>query len=116
MFSMHECVPTKAQVESQLTAGAALADTVMDGMHRVTDLNLNLARSALQQSNLAVRQLANAEDTCHFMTLTVAQLQPATQRLFDYGYYLLTIASAMQSAMLDLLALPHECRPDAVTH
>jgi phasin family protein len=116
MFFTDERVPATAQVKLQLKTGAVLADTVMEGMHQVTDLNLNLARSVLQQSNLAARQLTNAEDLRHFMALTAAQLQPAAQRVFDYGYYLLMIASSTQSAILDSFAVPAGGRPGTVQH
>lgn len=105
MFPMQEHVSkaTQAGMASQFDAGAALTDTMMDGMQQVADLHLNLARATLEQSNFAARQLMSAKDSRHFLTLAAAQIQPSARRAFDYGYYLTTIAADTQTSAIHVI-------------
>lgn len=94
---------TQRQIESQLDAGARLADTAMHSMQQVADLNLNLARATLEQSNFAARQFLSAQDTEQVLSLAAAQVEPNLSRTLDYGYYLTTITADAQAGLIDMV-------------
>ncbi|WP_168204740.1 phasin family protein [Noviherbaspirillum sp. UKPF54] len=89
-----------AQLDSQLSTTAMLADKAVDSIERLSDLHLNLARATFEQSNLVARQLAAAENARQFFQLAAAQARPNSERVFDYGYYLANIASSAQEAFI----------------
>lgn len=94
---------TQAQLNSHLMTTAALMDKTVDGIEQLSDLHINLARVTFEQANLAARQLIAAEDTRQFLVLSAAQWKPHTGRMFDYTYYLTTIASGMQAEFIKVL-------------
>lgn len=102
MFSLNERVFTTAEVASgkQIDASARLAAGTMHGMHDVVDLNINMVRATLQQTNFATRQLLSAKDLGEMVKLAGAQLEPSARRGFDYGYYLVAIAAGLQSQLI----------------
>lgn len=89
-----------AQLDSQWTVTAMLADKTVDSIERLSDLHLNLARATFEQSNLVARQLAAAENARQFFLLAAAQARPNTERVFDYSYYLANITSTMQEEVI----------------
>ncbi len=94
-----------AQLDSQLSTTAMLADKTVDSIEQLSDLNLNLARVTFEQSNLVARQLAAAENARQFFLLAAAQAMPNTDRVLDYGYYLTHIASATQEEFIKLVGM-----------
>lgn len=92
---------TQRQLESQLDAGTRLADTAMHSMQQVADLNLNMARATLEQSNFVTRQLLSAQDAEQLLSLAAAQVEPNVSRTLDYGYYLTTITADAQAGLID---------------
>ncbi|MGE5621858.1 MAG: TIGR01841 family phasin [Bacillota bacterium] len=94
-----------AQLDSQLSTTAMLADKTVDSIEQLSDLNLNLARLTFEQSNLVARQLAAAENARQFFLLAAAQARPNTERVLDYGYYLTNIASATQEEFIKLVGM-----------
>lgn len=102
MFSLYERVlrTTRSASEKQIDAGARLAAGAMRGMHEVVDLNINMVRATIEQTNFAVRQLLSARDLKELLALAGAQLEPNAHRGFDYGYYLVTITTGLQSQLI----------------
>lgn len=84
----------------QIDAGARLAAGAMHGVHDVIVLNVNMLRATIEQTNFAVRQLLSARDLKELLALAGAQLEPNAHRGFDYGYYLVTITTGLQSQLI----------------
>lgn len=105
---------TKAQLASQWSAGLQLVDQAVDSLEQLSELNLGMARVMFEQSNLVARQLAAAENTRQFVRLAAAQATPATGRVFDYGYYLASIASSAQEEFIKLVGMRIEDNSRAV--
>lgn len=107
MFSVRDPVSqaTMAQLDSQLSTTAMLADKTVDSLEKLSDLNLSLARATFEQSNLVARQLAAAENARQFFQLAAAQARPNTERVFDYGYYLTNIASTVQEEFIKTVGM-----------
>lgn len=81
-----------------------MADKTLESTDQLVQLNINLARATLEQSNIAIRQLVAAEDLQEFCSLWSAQLQPNARRLFDHGYYLSMILAAAQIELMKLVS------------
>lgn len=99
----HLSKATQAQIAAQLETNGMLTDKAMDSMQQVIDLNLNLARATLEQTNFVVRQILLAKNARQFAALTAAQMQPNARRVLDYGYYLTTIASGAQVDVIKIV-------------
>ncbi|HJV83376.1 phasin family protein [Noviherbaspirillum sp.] len=78
---------TQAKIET----GGLLVDKAMDGMKKMTDLHLNLARLALDQANFAARKLATLKDARQLAALSATQMESDARCVMDYAYYLMTI-------------------------
>ncbi len=102
MLSIHDQIrrARQARMILQLEMHAALSSKVMDSMQQVADLNLNLARTILEQSNFAARQLMLAKDAHEFLSIATAQIHPNATRILDYGYYLVTITTGAQADVI----------------
>ena len=102
MHSLHEQLfrAVGAQLEQHLDTNAMLAAGAMQGMQEFAGLNINMARATLEQSNFAARQLLLAQDLKQLLALACAQLAPNARRAFDYGYYIVTIATGLQSQLI----------------
>ena len=105
MLAIHDYVSkaTRDRVAWHLDAGTTLGETMVNGLRRYADLNLNLARATLEQGNVAARQLLSAQDARQFLARAAAQVQPNALRSFDYGYYLSTIAADTQANVIRVL-------------
>jgi len=88
---------TKSQFESQLALFSNLTAKTFEGVEKLIDLNLNVARASLEESATAVQQLIAAKDMQEFFTLSTAQTQPNAEKALAYGRHLASIASGVQS-------------------
>lgn len=99
MFSIPEqfTAATKTHFESQLAVMNALTAKAFEAVSQVIDLNLNVAKSSMEESTANAKQLLTAKDPQEFLTLTTAQTQPNAEKASAYGRQLAGIASASQS-------------------
>lgn len=88
---------TKSQFESQLALFSNLTAKTFEGVEKLVDLNLNVARASLEESAAAVQQLIAAKDMQEFFTVSSAQSQPNAEKALAYGRHLVSIASAIQA-------------------
>jgi phasin family protein len=105
MFCIRNRITTAgtSNLESQLSMAISLANKTLESVHRLTDLNMNLARATLEHSNLVARQLMSAEDREELLSVMSAQTQPSARRTFDYAYYLTTIFTGAQMDFIHIL-------------
>lgn len=99
MFNVSEqlSAATKANIESQIAILTALTSKTFEGVEKIVDLNLNAAKTSLEESTAAIRQLMAAKDPQDFFNLSAAQAQPSTEKALAYGRHLATIASSTQA-------------------
>jgi len=87
----------KANLEAQFSLFASLTSKAFEGVEKVVDLNLNVAKASLEDSAITAKQLLSAKDAQEFLTLTVAQAQPTAAKAIAYGRNLAGIASSVQN-------------------
>jgi phasin family protein len=99
MFSFQETLSaaTKTNLESQLALISALTNKTFESFEKVIDLNLNVAKTSLEESTANVQQLLAAKDAQEFFSLSAAQAQPSAEKALAYGRHLATIASSTQA-------------------
>jgi len=99
MFAIPEqfSAASKANFEAQVALLTALYNKVFEGIEKVVDLNLNVVKASLEESNAAARQILAAKDLQEVFSLTAAQVQPNAEKALAYGRHLASIASLTQS-------------------
>jgi phasin family protein len=99
MFSIPEqfSVTTKSSFETQLALLSALAGKTFEGVEKIIDLNLNVAKTSLEETNAAAKQLLAAKDPQEWLSLTAANAQPHAEKALAYGRHLATIATDVQA-------------------
>lgn len=88
---------TKANVEAQFALLTSLSTKMFEGVEKIIDLNLNVAKASLEESSAAARQLLAAKDVQEFFSLSAAQAQPNAEKAIAYGRHLASIASSTQA-------------------
>lgn len=88
---------TKTQFEAQLAILSALTNKTFESFEKVLDLNLNVAKASLEESNANAQQLLTAKDAQEFFSLTAAQAQPNAEKVLAYSRHLAGIASGVQA-------------------
>lgn len=88
---------TKANFEAQIALITALTNKAFESVEKLVDLNINAAKSSIEESNSAAKQLIAAKDPQEFSSLIAAQAQPAAEKVAAYGRHVSTIASAAQA-------------------
>lgn len=99
MFAIPEqfSAASKANLEAQLSMLTELTNKAFEGVEKMIDLNLNVAKTSLEESNAAAKQLLAAKDAQEWMSLAASQAQPNAEKALAYGRHLATITSAIQA-------------------
>jgi len=99
MFSMQDqfSAATKANVEAQLALISALTSKAFEGVEKLIDLNLTVAKTSLEESNATAKQLLAAKDPQEFFSLAAAQAQPTAEKAAAYARHIANIASSTQA-------------------
>lgn len=99
MFTIPEqfSAATKASFESQFAMFTALTNKTFESVEKIVDLNLNAAKSSMEESSAAAKQLFAAKDPQDFLALTAAQAQPGAEKALAYSRHLASIASSTQA-------------------
>jgi phasin family protein len=88
---------TKANFENQLALLTALTGKAFESVEKVIELNMNVAKAALEESTDKARQLLAAKDPQEFIALTTSQVQPTAEKATSYGREVMTIVSGLQA-------------------
>lgn len=88
---------TKANFEAQMTLITALTNKAFESVEKLVDLNLTAAKSSIEDSNTAAKQLLAAKDPQEFLSLSAAQAQPSAEKAMAYGRHVANIASSAQA-------------------
>ncbi|MFZ6844502.1 phasin family protein [Undibacterium sp. RuTC16W] len=99
MFSVPEqfSAATKANFDAQLALITALTGKAFEGVEKFVELNLTVAKTSLEESTAATKQLLSAKDPQEFFSLSAAQAQPNAEKALAYGRHLSNIASSTQA-------------------
>jgi phasin family protein len=99
MFALPEqfSAASKANLEANLALLSALTNKTFESVEKVIDLNLNVAKASLEESNAAAKQFLAAKDAQEWLSLAAAQAQPNAEKALAYGRHLAGIASAVQA-------------------
>lgn len=99
MFTIPEqfSAASKVNFEAQLALMTALTNKTFESVEKMIDLNLNVAKASLEESNAAAKQLLTAKDPQEWMSLAAAQAQPNAEKALAYGRHLASIASGVQA-------------------
>ena len=99
MFAIPEqfSAASKANFEAQLSLISALTNKAFEGVEKVVDLNLNVAKASLEESSAAAKQFLSAKDAQEWLSLAAAQAQPNAEKALAYGRHLASIASGVQA-------------------
>ena len=84
---------TKANLESQFAIISSLTSKTFEGMEKLVDLNINIAKATLEDSSSTARQLLAAKDPQEFFSVSAAQAQPAAEKALSYSRQLASIAA-----------------------
>ncbi len=84
---------TKANLESQFAMFSSLTSKTFEGVEKLVDLNINVAKATLEETSNTARQLLAAKDPQEFFSLTAAQAQPAAEKAISYGRQVASIAT-----------------------
>jgi phasin family protein len=75
----------KAHFETQLRLLNTLAGKAFDGAEQLIELNLDTAKSSMQDATAAAGSMATASDPQAFLSVSGSQVQPAVEKAMDYN-------------------------------
>jgi phasin family protein len=90
-------VATKANLEANLALYSSLTNKTLESVEKLIALNLTAARSSMEESQAATRQILAAKDPQEFFSLVAAQAKPSLEKVVAYGGHLTTIANSTQA-------------------
>lgn len=101
MFNIPEqfSAATKANFEAQIALASTFANKTFESVEKLIDLNIELAKSSLEDSTLAAKQLFTAKDPQEFFSLSTGQSQPNAEKAINYGRSIINIASSTQAEL-----------------
>ncbi len=99
MFTIPEqfSVASKTNFEAQLAMITALTNQTFESVEKFVDLNLNVAKASLEESNAAAKQFLAVKDPQEWLALAAAQAQPNAEKALAYSRHLASIASGVQA-------------------
>ena len=98
-FSEQISTANKSSIEAALT----LANTAFASAEKLATLNLNTARSILEDSVTNTKALLGAKDAQELVTLQAALAQPTVEKLVSYGRSVYEISAAAQEDLSKIL-------------
>jgi phasin family protein len=101
MFSFQEqfSAATKNNLESQIALLTALTGKAFESVEKVIELNMSVAKAALEDSTTNAKQLMAAKDPQEFIALSTSQAQPNNEKVAAYGRQVMTIVSGLQAEL-----------------
>ena len=88
---------TRTNLETQLALLTAMTGKAFESVEKVIELNMNVAKAALEESTSNVRQLLAAKDPQEFIALSTSQAQPNAEKAASYGREVMAIRSGLQA-------------------
>ena len=88
---------TKSAFEAQIAMMTALTQKTFASVEKLIELNMTVAKTSLEESSAAVKQIMTAKDPQEFFAMTAAQSQPSTEKAISYVRHVAGIASEVQA-------------------
>lgn len=88
---------TRTGLESQVALMTAWSDKMFECMQKLIDLNLQAARTSIDESSEAVRQMMAAKDARDLISVTSQQAKPTLEKAMAYTRHVASIASTTQA-------------------
>lgn len=90
-------VATKANLEANFALYSSLTNKTIESVEKLINLNIAAARSSVEESQAATRQMLAAKDPQEFFSLIAAQTKPNFEKAVAYGSHLTSIANSAQA-------------------
>lgn len=90
-------VATKANFEANLALYSSLTNKTLESVEKLLNLNIAAARSSMEESQAATRQMLAAKDPQEIISVIAAQAKPNFEKAITYGGHLTTIANSAQA-------------------
>lgn len=90
-------VTTKANLEASLALYSSLTNKTLETVEKLINLNITAARTSVEESQAATRQILAAKDPQEFFSLFAAQAKPNFEKAVAYGGHLTNIANSTQA-------------------
>ena len=87
----------RTNLESQLALLTAMTGKAFESVEKVIELNMSVAKAALEESTSNARQLLAAKDPQEFIALSTSQAQPNAEKAASYGREVMAIVSGLQA-------------------
>jgi phasin family protein len=88
---------TRANLESQVSFMTAVSNKMFEGMQKIIDLNIQAARTSMDESNETIRQLMSAKGPQEFLSMSTQQTKPNLEKAMSYGRHVANITSTTQA-------------------
>lgn len=93
LFSEQFSATSKANAETQLAVWTSLTTKAFESIEKIVELNLSAAKTSLEETNAAARQLLATKDPKEWLNLATAQSQPTAEKALAYSRHLASIAT-----------------------
>lgn len=88
---------TTAGFDAQIAAFTFLTNKTMESVEKLIELNMTVAKTALEETNSVAKQLAAAKDPQEFFSLTAEHAKPNAEKALSYARHLAAITSGAQA-------------------
>lgn len=88
---------TKANLEASLALYSTLSSKALESVEKLINLNLAAAKTSMEESSAATRQIFSAKDPQEFLTLVSAQAKPNFDKAVAYGGHVATITNGVKA-------------------
>ncbi|MEN3365279.1 MAG: hypothetical protein V7606_2553 [Burkholderiales bacterium] len=88
---------SKANVAAQLAFFSNFSNKAFESVEKLIELNINIAKSSLADSNAAMKQIMAAKDVQEAVSVAVSLAQPNTQKTIEFGRQVASIAAGVQA-------------------
>lgn len=88
---------SRTALENQFAAFSLLTNATVESWGKLFDLNVNTAKTSLEESNVICRQLLEAKNPQDAFSFMAALLHPTAEKMFSYSRHVANIAAVTQT-------------------
>lgn len=90
-------VASRTALENQFAIFSSLTNATMEGWGKLYDLNVNTAKTSLEESTVICKQLLEAKNPQEALSFMAALMHPTAEKMFSYSRHFANIASTAQT-------------------
>lgn len=87
----------RTAMENQFYAFSSLTNAAVESWGKFFDLNVNTAKTSLEESTVICKQLLEAKNPQEAFSFMAALLHPTTEKMFSYSRHVANIATTTQT-------------------